>query len=141
MRRLAYDNDTRAAVVLRVREHPYDEDADPSSESARRFLARVGRDAARDLLVLRRCDRLGRGFPPPVEDELRRDRFEQLVDQEWGSPVTRGELAISGDDLLAAGLARGPALGGVLKLLLDAVVADPARNTRDELLRLAREVA
>jgi tRNA nucleotidyltransferase (CCA-adding enzyme) len=141
MRRLAYDNDTRAAVVLRVREHPYDEDSDPSPTSARRFLARVGRDAARDLLLLRRCDRLGRGVPPPADDEALRDRFEQLVDEEWGSPVTRGELAISGDDLLAAGLVSGPALGRVLQTLVDAVVADPARNTRDELLGLAREAA
>jgi tRNA nucleotidyltransferase (CCA-adding enzyme) len=141
MRRLTYDNDTRVAVVDRVREHPYDEDSNPSARSARRFLARVGREAAPDLMTLRRCDRLGRGVAPPAEDEARRDVFEELVAAEWGSPVTRGELAVSGDDLLAAGLPGGPALGRVLAKLLDAVVDDPARNTPDELLRLAREAA
>jgi tRNA nucleotidyltransferase (CCA-adding enzyme) len=141
LRRLAYDNDTRVAVVQRVREHPYDEERDPTPVAARRFLARVGRDAAPDLLVLRRCDRLGRGFDPLPDDVERRERFEALVAAEWGSPVTRGELALSGDDLLAAGIPGGPALGRVLATLLEAVVDDPARNTRAELLRLAGEVA
>jgi tRNA nucleotidyltransferase (CCA-adding enzyme) len=139
MRRLAYDNDTRLAVVHLVREHPYDEEADPSPRSARRFLARVGRDAARDLLRLRRFDRLGRGFPPPEQELRRRERFESLVEQEWGSPVTRGELAVTGDDLLAAGAPGGPALGRLLARLLDAVVDDPRLNTRERLLELARE--
>jgi tRNA nucleotidyltransferase (CCA-adding enzyme) len=141
LRRLAYDNDTRLAVVHRVREHPYDEDREPTGQAARRFLARVGREAAPDLMLLRRCDRLGRGFPPPAGDEERRDRFEELVAEEWGSPLTRGELAVTGDDLLAAGVPGGPALGRVLARLLDAVVDDPAKNRRDELLRLAYEAA
>jgi tRNA nucleotidyltransferase (CCA-adding enzyme) len=141
MRRLAYDNETRLVVVHLVREHPYHEEVDPSPRSARRFLARVGRPAAHDLLELRRCDRLGRGFPPPADELRQRGRFEELVEQEWGSPVTRGELAVTGDDLLAAGLPGGPRLGQVLAALLAAVVEDPERNTRDDLLRLAREVA
>jgi tRNA nucleotidyltransferase/poly(A) polymerase len=141
MRRLAYDNETRLAVVHLVREHPYDEETDPSRESARRFLARVGRQAAPDLLVLRRCDRLGRGVAPSAEELRRRERFEELVAVEWGSPVTRAELAVTGDDLLAAGLPAGRRLGRVLASLLDAVVEDPSRNTRDELLELAGKVA
>jgi tRNA nucleotidyltransferase (CCA-adding enzyme) len=141
LRRLAYDNDTRAAVVRRVREHPYDEDRVPSELSARRFLARVGRDAAPDLLVLRRCDRLGRGFDPLPADVARWERFEVLVAAEWGSAVTRGELAVTGDDLLAAGVPSGPALGRVLAGLLEAVVDDPSQNTPDRLVALAGELA
>jgi tRNA nucleotidyltransferase (CCA-adding enzyme) len=141
MRRLAYDNDTRLAVVQLVRAHPYDEEADPSPQGARRFLARVGRDAAHDLLRLRRFDRLGRGFPPPEEELRRRARFESLVEQEWGSPVTRAELAVTGDDLLAAGAPRGPALGRLLAHLLDAVVDDPSLNTRERLLDRVRDGA
>ncbi|HEY1478772.1 MAG TPA: HD domain-containing protein, partial [Gaiellales bacterium] len=139
LRRLAYDNDTRGAVVHRVREHPYDEDREPSPLGARRFLARVGRDAAPDLLVLRRCDRLGRGFDLPPEDGERRSAFEALVAAEWDSPVTRGELAVTGDDLLAAGAPAGPALGLLLARLLEAVVDEPARNSREQLLALAAE--
>jgi tRNA nucleotidyltransferase (CCA-adding enzyme) len=140
LRRLAYDNETRLAVVHRVREHPYDEDREPSPRGARRFLARVGREAAPDLLVLRRCDRLGRGFDLPPEDGERRSAFEGLVAAEWDSPVTRGELAVTGDDLLAAGVPAGPALGRLLAQLLEAVVDEPARNSREQLLALAGEL-
>jgi len=63
------------------------------------------------------------------------------VAAEWDSPITRGELALTGDDLLAAGLPAGPQLGKILAILLDAVVEDPARNTYDELLQRAREAA
>jgi hypothetical protein len=141
MRRLAYDNETRLAVAHLVRAHPYHEEADPSPQGARRFLARVGRDAAHDLLRLRRFDRLGRGFPPPADELRRRERFESLVEQEWGSPVTRGELAVTGDDLLAVGAPAGPALGRLLAQLLDAVVDDPSLNTRERLLDRVRDGA
>jgi tRNA nucleotidyltransferase (CCA-adding enzyme) len=141
LRRLTYDNDTRLAVVHLVREHPYDEERDPTPVGARRFLARVGREAAPDLLALRRCDRLGRGVDPQPEDVARRELFESMVAAEWNSPVTRAELAVSGDDLLAAGIPAGPVLGRVLALLLEAVVDDPSRNTSAELVRRAEEVA
>jgi tRNA nucleotidyltransferase (CCA-adding enzyme) len=141
MRRLAYDNDTLRAVVHLVREHPYDEDRDPSPLAARRFLARVGRAHAADLLALRDADRNGRGFPPPAGEPERRARFAEEVRKAWESPVTRGELALTGDDLLAAGLPAGPVLGRVLAGLLDAVVEDPQQNTPERLLPLARELA
>ena len=68
------------------------------------FLARVGRERARDLLALRRWDRAGRGVPIPAERIAARERFEALVEQEWEQPVTLGDLAVRGDDLMAAGV-------------------------------------
>ncbi len=50
------------------------------------------------------------------------------------------DLAVGGDDLIAAGFAPGPRLGQVLQELLDAVVDNPELNTRDELLRRARRL-
>lgn len=58
-----------------------------------------------------------------------------------GEATSRGELAVTGNDLLLAGVQAGPHLGAVLGRLLDAVLDDPARNTRDALLALARESA
>jgi tRNA nucleotidyltransferase (CCA-adding enzyme) len=49
------------------------------------------------------------------------------------------DLAVDGDDLLRdAGAVAGPAVGRVLRQLLDWVVDDPRRNTRDALLARAR---
>jgi tRNA nucleotidyltransferase (CCA-adding enzyme) len=137
LRRLTYDNDTVATVGGLVLEHSYDEDREPSAHSARVFLARVGRDRARGLLALRRWDRIGRGVEIPAASVAARERFEALVEQEWGQPVALSDLALRGDDLMAAGLPEGPAVGSALRRLLAAVVDDPALNEREALLRLA----
>jgi tRNA nucleotidyltransferase (CCA-adding enzyme) len=49
-------------------------------------------------------------------------------------PLELADLAIDGDDLRRAGVSPGPALGRTLARLLDDVLDDPARNTRDALL-------
>ena len=137
LRRLTYDNDTVAAVTAIIREHSYSDDREPSPHAARVFLARVGREHARDLLALRRWDRAGRGVPIPAERVAAREHFERLVEQEWEQPVALGDLAVRGDDLMAAGIGEGPAVGAALRRLLAAVVDDPALNEREALLRLA----
>jgi tRNA nucleotidyltransferase (CCA-adding enzyme) len=140
LRRLTYDNDTIAVVTTLVREHSYDEDREPSARSAREFLARVGRDFARDLLALRRWDREGRGVEIPAARVAARERFESLVEREWGQPVALSDLAVRGDVLIAAGICEGPAVGAALRRLLAAVVADPSLNERETLLRLAKSI-
>jgi tRNA nucleotidyltransferase (CCA-adding enzyme) len=138
LRRLTYDNDTVATVTELVREHSYSEDREPSEHSARVFLARVGRERARALLALRRWDRIGRGVAIPPERVAARERFEALVEQEWGQPVALADLALRGDDLIAAGIPEGPAVGETLRRLLAAVVDEPSLNERETLLPLAR---
>jgi len=58
-----------------------------------------------------------------------------------GAPLAVGELAIGGEDLKAAGIPPGPAMGGILRKLLEECLADPARNSRERLLARARELA
>ena len=54
-------------------------------------------------------------------------------------PVEIGDLAVDGDDLLAAGVPAGPGMKTVLEHLLAFVLEDPARNTRDALLARATD--
>ena len=56
-------------------------------------------------------------------------------------PLTVRELAVSGDDLAAAGVPPGRAMGEILKKLLDEVLDEPWRNTREHLLARAKELA
>lgn len=63
--------------------------------------------------------------------------YRRAVRMAWRDPLTLGDLAIDGDDLRAAGVAPGRAIGDTLARLLDAVLADPTRNTRETLLALA----
>ena len=49
-------------------------------------------------------------------------------------PLSLKDLAVKGDDLVAAGVRPGPDVGEVLKRLLGEVLDEPARNTKEYLL-------
>jgi tRNA nucleotidyltransferase (CCA-adding enzyme) len=55
-------------------------------------------------------------------------------------PVDLRDLAIDGDDLRQAGITPGPQLGKILSSLLDLVLDDPSRNTREQLVHEARRL-
>jgi tRNA nucleotidyltransferase/poly(A) polymerase len=143
LRRLRYPNALRERVVRIVRNHMF-KPGSADAQRARRFLARHGDELALDLLAHKQADLLGKrgsdGEPPPVEELERLARFAEVVRDERSSPHRIADLAIGGDDLIAAGFTPGPHLGRVLQELLDSVVDNPALNARDELLRRARRL-
>ncbi len=51
-----------------------------------------------------------------------------------GDCIGIGMLAVNGQDLMAAGVPKGPEIGKMLQALLQEVLADPARNERSYLL-------
>ncbi len=57
------------------------------------------------------------------------------------SPIALADLAVTGDDLRDAGMPPGPMLGRILHQLLERVLDDPALNTYDRLLALAKTLA
>jgi len=56
-------------------------------------------------------------------------------------PLTVRDLAVSGNDLQAAGIQPGKAMGEILRRLLDEVLDEPWRNTPDHLIARARELS
>lgn len=104
--------------------------ASAAPRDVRRWLAAVGA-AADDLMTLARW----RG------DDV--DGWLSAVDQIRlrAEATSRGGLAVTGDDLISAGVTPGPDIGRMLERLLDAVLEDPGLNTRDSLLALARKGA
>jgi tRNA nucleotidyltransferase/poly(A) polymerase len=97
---------------------------DPKHLAAvRRWLAEVG-DNADDLLALFTAGPAPRSLLPKVVESVRASQ----------DPLTVKDLAVSGDDLLAAGVRPGPEVGATLQRLLAEVLDDPTRNTRDYLL-------
>ncbi|MBA3463001.1 MAG: hypothetical protein H0T46_23800 [Deltaproteobacteria bacterium] len=53
-------------------------------------------------------------------------------------PISVGELAIAGKDLMdALSMPPGPSVGRILQVLLDGALEDPSVNTREKLLELA----
>lgn len=69
------------------------------------------------------------------------DGWPRVINQirESRQATTRAELAVTGSDLLAAGIPAGPEVGRTLDRLLSIVLDDPESNTRTALLALARE--
>jgi tRNA nucleotidyltransferase (CCA-adding enzyme) len=138
------NHELTSEVVLLVREHMYADDADfatisPSARArrARRFLHRVGRDHAENLMLLRRCDRAGKREGALAEGwDAEISAFESAVREQMHAPMSTKELAINGNDLMALGL-RGPAIGVAQRALLERVVENPDDNVRETLLTWA----
>jgi tRNA nucleotidyltransferase (CCA-adding enzyme) len=138
--RLRYPNALRQRVVRIVRRHMF-QPRKGDARRARRFLRRNGDELAFELIDHKRADLLGKrgsdGEPPPLDELERLARFRAVVEQERSSPHRLRDLAIDGNDLIELGFRPGPQLGRILNELLDAVVDEPALNTRDELLARA----
>lgn len=102
--------------------------ADPVT--VRRWMATVGA-AAEDLVALAQADSSATEWIA----EFRAVRSR-------GEATSRAALAVSGDDLVAAGIVEpGPVLGKLLANLLADVIEDPSCNTRDRLLAAARDAS
>jgi tRNA nucleotidyltransferase (CCA-adding enzyme) len=110
----------------------------------RRFVAMVGRLqvplVARLLWARAAAERASVHADDAVMREGRRAGirlYRRAMRIAWRDPITLGDLVIDGDDLRGIGIQSGPAIGATLKRLLDAVLDDPTRNTREQLLALA----
>jgi tRNA nucleotidyltransferase (CCA-adding enzyme) len=89
----------------------------------RRWLSQTG-EHADDLLALLKA-RPGPASPlPKVVAAVRAA----------GDPLRVQDLAVDGNDLIAAGVRPGPDIGATLERLLNEVLEDPRRNTKQHLL-------
>src|SRR5438105_174955 len=133
--RLRYPARLRTYVTRLVRSHPFSlEDVD--ERFARRFLRDHGDELAFDLVAFKQADLRGKRVSQAEHDAAA--RLRTLLEQERRQPHRLEDLAVDGSDLLELGYAEGPELGRALDALLDAVVDEPALNTREQLLARAR---
>jgi tRNA nucleotidyltransferase/poly(A) polymerase len=114
----------------------------PSAATVRRWVGTTGRTRARAVLRLAAARfaaerRAGREAP---SEAVVRSLYREAIGTAFRDPVEIGDLAVDGDDLRAAGIPAGPALGKVLSLLLEDVLEEPSRNTREWLIPRAREL-
>ena len=138
LRRLRFPNRTIAAVAHLVRHHMFNYTPEWTDAAVRRFIARVGADAVPDLIALRAAD--GEAVTGESVDTRGLGRFAERVRSEVESQraVTVRDLAVSGHDLMEAGIPRGPLLGVVLDALLEAVLEDPSQNSPERLIEIAK---
>lgn len=135
LRRLRYPSRLTSYVTRLVRGHSFPLD-DVDELFARRFLREHGDELAFDLVAHKEADLRGKRVGQSELDAVA--RLRRLLKQERRQPHRLEDLAVDGSDLLDLGYSEGPELGRTLEFLLDAVVENPALNTRDALLERAR---
>jgi putative nucleotidyltransferase with HDIG domain len=139
MRRLRYPNMLTNQVAHLVREHMFYYEENWGDSAVRRFIIRAG-PALNDLFLLRLCDSyaLSRNKPNPATLLAFRRRIETVLEK--STALGLKNLAVNGDDLIAAGIEPGKRLGIILNDLLQAVIEDPVLNTREKLLAIAHNL-
>lgn len=140
MRRLKFDNDTTDKVTKLVLYHDYD--IAPTEAGVRRAMNRIGEDIFAMIFTVRRAD-IGAQSNYMREEKLQKVDYIEGIYQEIlnrRDAVTLKDLAISGSDLIAAGMAPGRQIGETLAALLDRVLDDPDLNKKEILLKLFKEL-
>ena len=138
MRRLKYDNATREQVEKLVMYH--DLDTEGREVLIRRWMRRLSPELFARLLFLKRADILGQH--PDYRDGLKvlnetRNIMERLLADHVC--LTMQDLAVTGADLIAAGVPRGPIVGILLDKLLDRVAEGRLENRKDTLIDWVKE--
>ena len=137
MHRLKFDNDSREKIELLVDWH--DRVVPCTCRGLRRTMNALGADGTARLIAVKRADNLAQD-PAYRSRQAELDRAEELLSQllEEDACFTLKQLAVDGRDVMALGLS-GPAVGGMLHLLLEQVLEERLPNDREILLRWARE--
>lgn len=108
----------------------------------RRWAAVVGRTAVASFwrlhAALWSARRAAGGVAPTASGVCSAHR--RLVRIAYRDAIEIGDLHVDGEDLVAAGIPKGPALGATLRALLELVIEDPGENQRARLLQLAGEL-
>jgi putative nucleotidyltransferase with HDIG domain len=127
-----------------VRQHMYSADPDLSDAAVRRFIRRVQPESVERLFALRHADIAGSGIP---KRDGSNEAFEARVRDELARKpaFSIADLAVNGDDVIAALISAGQAapgfagderVGEVLRWLFEQVTDEPGRNERTLLLQI-----
>lgn len=142
--RLHFPRDTVDKVATLIRWHlfKYDPDEGITDSSVRRLIRHVGAPYMSDLVRVRMCDRMGMGVPKALPYRLRHFQFRvEKILREEEEPRPK-MLKVRGEDVMEVmGIPPGPTIGRVLEVLLQEVMDDPRRNTREHLRQRIAELA
>lgn len=143
LRRLKMDNATINRVYRLVLYHDYGNHVKPNKKTVRRAIHKVGEDLFPYLLQVRYADIMAQSM------YLREEKLSNL--NSWkecyhdivsaNECVSLKTLAVTGKDLIAAGIAPGKQIGEILDMLLNEVLEQPERNNKDYLIKKALQTA
>lgn len=132
--RFSHDKVEKIATLIRWHLFKYDPNEGITDSSVRRLIRRVGAEHMNDLVRLRICDRMGMGVPKALPYRLRHFQFRVekiLREEEAPSPKM---LKINGDDIMRIlNIPPSQKVGHILEVLLQEVIDDPSKNSKENL--------
>lgn len=136
LRRLKFDNDTIYKVTKLVLYHDYGNGVVPTTAIVRRAINKIGEDIFPLLFPVKKADLAAQSDYKKQEKQERlalwQRCYEEIVRRQ--ECVSLKTLAVTGKDLIDAGMKPGRELGEVLQRLLEEVLEDPSLNTKEYLL-------
>lgn len=136
MRRMRFDNDTRNAVVTLVKYH--DTDIKPEAKYIKRWINKLGSESLlKCLFMLKYSDINGQSLKGKTERLREVDKLFTVLNDVLNQQAcfSLKDLAVNGDDLIAAGMKPGKEIGAVLNQMLDLVLNDECANDKDALFK------
>ena len=140
LRRLKFDNDTTGRVCRLVQWH--DDNPELTKRSVRRAIHRIGMGQYPALFAVKRADILAQSGYQMEEKLAYVDAYERMYEEILARQecLTIGELAVTGNDLIAVGMEPGKEIGAMLKQLMEIVLEEPEKNTREELIKIVSDL-
>lgn len=142
LRRLKFDNDTIVTVRCLTEFHDYGNNVKPAPATVRRAINRMGEEIFPKFLQVRRADIMAQSGHKRREklelvDAWEREYQDILAKQQC---ISLKSLAVSGRDLIAAGMTPGREMGELLQQMLMHVLENPEDNTREKLFEIFLKV-
>ncbi len=137
--RLKYPKKTVELVTKLVRYHMFFSDTEVITLSAvRRIITNVGREHIWELMQIRDCDRAGM---KKKEAPYRLRKYHAMIEEALRQPTSVGMLKIDGTILIGElGMKPSPRIGWILHALLEEILEEPEKNTREYLDSRVREL-
>ncbi|MBI5139001.1 HD domain-containing protein [Candidatus Nomurabacteria bacterium] len=139
MERLKFSKNEIELVEKLVRNHMFFSDTELITLSAvRRIIQKVGKENIWALMNVRECDRVGM---KKKEAPYRLRKYFAMIEEALRDPISVSQLKINGEFMIKdMGLKPGPRMGWILHTLLEEVLDDPTKNTREHLVELVKSL-
>ena len=140
MRRLKFSNEQIKYTAHLVKQHMfYYNLGEITDAGVRRLLVRFGKENWQDFLALRIGDRMGSGCQK--EKPYKLVELERRMEQVQKDPIDIRMLKINGNDIIKIlKIKPGPRIGVLVNYLLEEVIEDPKRNTKQFLEKRVKEL-
>ena len=128
------------SAIVKLLYTPQCKNKKTTKKNIKKWLNRLGEQGVRDLIEVKRADKLGQN-PKMTGDELQNlVTTESLLDEIIANaePYSVKDLKINGFDLINLGF-KGKEIGNILSAVLEMVIDGKLENEKDILLKYAKE--